>query len=82
MINFTKQDAREEIPVAGRTITLVRRTWVVSFKTPWFGLGASYQRPHSLEDGQPRKIHDHLMLARAGAAALLALAILMSKAGE
>ncbi len=78
MISLTKTDAREDLALSGRAFTLVSRTWAFSFQTPWFGLGADYQRPHRLEadDEPPRQIHDYLMLARLGALALLTLAML------
>jgi hypothetical protein len=77
MISLTKTDAREDLALSGRTFTLVSRTWAFSFQTSWFGLGANYRRPHRLEaeDEPSRQIHDHLMLARLGALALLILAM-------
>ena len=81
MISLTKTDAREDLALSGRAFTLVSRTWAFSFQTPWFGLGADYQRPHRLEAGDEpsRQIHDYLMLARLGAMALLILAMLARK---
>ncbi len=78
MISLTRTDAREDLTLFDGTFTVVSRTWAFSFQTPWFGLGADYQRPHRLEaDDEPsRRVHDYLMLARLGALALLTLAML------
>ena len=81
MISLTKTDARENLTLFDRTFTVVSRTWAFSIQTPWFGLGADYQRPHLLEAGDEpsRQIHDYLMLARLGALTLLILAMLVRK---
>ena len=81
MISLTRTDAREDLALFGRAFTLVSRTWAFSFQTPWFGLGAEYQRPRLLEAGDEpsRQIHDYLMLARLGALTLVILAMLARK---
>ncbi len=78
MISLTKTYAPEDLTLFDRTFTVVSRTWAFSVQTPWFGLGADYQRPHRLEAGDEpsRQIHDYLMSARLGALALLTLAML------
>jgi hypothetical protein len=81
VISLTRTDAREDLTLFDRTFTVVSRTWAFSIQTPWFGLGADYQRPHLLEAGDEpsRQIHDYLMLARLVALALLILAMLARK---
>ncbi len=82
MVRVTKTDALEILTVSGRTVTLASQSWSFSFRTPWFGGGASYYRPHSIEDGATRRrIHDYVMLARVAALAALAVTVLLRKAG-
>lgn len=79
MFRFAAADSLQDLTISGRNLKLVTRTWTLSFHMRWFGAGARYERPYSIQDEFPRRIHDHVMLARAASLAAVAVAILIRK---